>query len=75
MEIAILRTVVLTPVLPLYMHRRQDMPRDEFTADAFFKGFTEGWTSAGGNVKVGSCPVPDPHFDGVEYLIDQVWCR
>ena len=48
------------------------MPRDEFTAEAFFKGFTEGWTAAGGDTTVGSCPVPEPHFEEVEYLIDQV---
>lgn len=48
------------------------MPRDEFTADAFFKGFGEGWTAAGGDATVGSCPVPEPHFEEVEYLIDQV---
>lgn len=48
------------------------MPRDEFTAEAFFKGFTEGWTAAGGDATVGSCPVPEPHFEEVEYLIDQV---
>ena len=48
------------------------MPRDEFTAEAFFKGFTEGWTAAGGDETVGSCPVPEPHFEEVEYLIDQV---
>lgn len=48
------------------------MPRDEFTAEAFFKGFTEGWTAAGGDEAIGSCPVPEPHFDEVEYLIDQV---
>lgn len=50
----------------------QDMPRDEFTAEAFFKGFAEGWTAAGGDATVGSCPVPEPHFEEVEYLIDQV---
>lgn len=48
------------------------MPRDEFTAEAFFKGFTEGWTAAGGDATVGGCPVPKPHFEEVEYLIDQV---
>lgn len=48
------------------------MPRDEFTAEAFFKGFTEGWKEAGGDETVGDCPVPEPHFDEVEYLIDQV---
>ena len=50
----------------------QDMPRDEFTAEAFFTGFTEGWAAAGGVENVGGCPVPEPHFDEVEYLIDQV---
>lgn len=50
----------------------QDMPRDEFTAEAFFKGFAEGWTAGGGDETVGSCPVPEPHFEEVEYLIDQV---
>lgn len=54
------------------MSPMQDMPRDEFTAEAFFKGFTEGWTIAGGDDTFGSCPVPEPHFDEVEYLIDQV---
>lgn len=48
------------------------MPRDEFTAEAFFMGFAEGWTAAGGDTTVGSCPVPEPHFEEVEYLIDQV---
>lgn len=58
--------------LPLALPLSQDMPRDEFTAEAFFKGFTEGWTAAGGDATVGSCPVPEPHFEEVEYLIDQV---
>lgn len=35
-------------------------------------GFTEGWTAAGGVENVGGCPVPEPHFSEVEYLIDQV---
>lgn len=48
------------------------MPRDEFTAEAFFKGFTEGWLIAGGDGPISTCPVPEPHFDEVEYLIDQV---
>lgn len=50
----------------------QDMPRDEFTAEAFFKGFTEGWKDGGGDETIGKCPVPEPHFNEVEYLIDQV---
>lgn len=53
----------------------QDMPRDEFTAEAFFTGFTDGWTTAGGVEEVGGCPVPEPQFGGVEYLIDQVGKR
>lgn len=48
------------------------MPRDEFTAEAFFKGFAEGWRAGGGADAVSQCPPPEPHFDGVEYLIDQV---
>ena len=48
------------------------MPRDEFTAEAFFTGFTDGWTAAGGVEEVGGCPVPEPYFSEVEYLIDQV---
>lgn len=53
----------------------QNMPRDEFTAEAFFKGFTEGWADAGGEQAVSTCPVPRSHFEEVEYLIDQVICR
>ncbi|CAM9167552.1 unnamed protein product [Ascophyllum nodosum] len=55
----------------MFVYCEENMPRDEFTAEAFFKGFTEGWASAGGSVKIGTCSVPDPHFDGVQYLIDQ----
>eukprot|EP00752_Nemacystus_decipiens_P009618 g8594.t2 len=55
----------------MFVYCEEDMPRDEFTAEAFFKGFTEGWTAAGGNAAVGMCPVPEPHFEEVEYLIDQ----
>ncbi|CBJ33016.1 PhyA2 [Ectocarpus siliculosus] len=55
----------------MFVYCEEDMPRDEFTAEAFFKGFTEGWTAAGGDAAVGSCPVPEPHFEEVEYLIDQ----
>eukprot|EP00903_Cladosiphon_okamuranus_P009239 g8818.t1 len=55
----------------MFVYCEEDMPRDEFTAEAFFKGFTEGWTAAGGDETVGSCPVPEPHFEEVEYLIDQ----
>eukprot|EP00904_Undaria_pinnatifida_P007161 jgi/Undpi1/3575/HiC_scaffold_16.g06947.m1 len=55
----------------MFVYCEEDMPRDEFTAEAFFTGFTEGWAAAGGVEDVGGCPVPEPHFGEVEYLIDQ----
>lgn len=48
------------------------MPRDIFTAEAFFKGFFEGWKAEGGDKTVGKCHVPKPYSEEVEYLIDQV---
>ncbi|CAN0039198.1 unnamed protein product, partial [Choristocarpus tenellus] len=61
----------LTGCDEMFVYCEEDMPRDEFTAKAFFSGFFKGWGNVGGAGPITECAMPSLYREGVEYLIDQ----